>query len=151
MKNMSLNLLACTLLLSGCAASAPRADNAALQREVEDTERAFARSMADRNLEAFAGFISEDALFYSAGKPTRGKAAVVAEWKPYFDKPQAPFSWAPDRVDVVDSGTLAMSTGPVYDPQGKLVGRFRSIWRQESPGHWHIVFDKGENSCEPAK
>lgn len=143
-------LLAGILLLSGCTAVTPQPDNATLQHQVADTERAFARSMADRDFTAFSGFISEDALFYSGGKPTRGKPAVTAKWKPFFDKPQAPFSWGPDQVDVVDSGTLAMSTGPVYDPAGKLVGRFRSIWRQESPGQWRIVFDKGEDSCETA-
>jgi len=44
---------------------------------------------------------------------------------------------------VLESGNLALSTGPVRDPSGKVTGSFTSIWRQEKPGVWRIVFDKG--------
>jgi ketosteroid isomerase-like protein len=138
------------LMLAACSTPLPKPDNASLQKQVADTERAFAATMARRDLDGFSSFISEDALFYSGGKVTRGKQAVTADWKPQFEESKAPFSWEPDQIDVVDSGTLAMSTGPVRDPQGRTVGRFRSIWRQEAPGQWHIVFDKGERSCEVA-
>jgi hypothetical protein len=30
---------------------------------------------------------------------------------------------------------------------GKLISRFTSIWRQEAPGRWRIVFDNGEPVC----
>ena len=39
-------------------------------------------------------------------------------------------------------------TGPVFDPHGRCIGRFTSIWRREAAG-WRIVFDKG-GPCEPA-
>lgn len=117
---------------------------AALRRQVEDTERAFARSMAERDHAAFARHLSEQAVFYAPNRVLRGKAEVAAAWKPFFDGPQAPFSWEPDQVEVLGDGTLAHSSGPVHDPSGKLVGRFNSVWRQEAPGVWRIVFDKGE-------
>ncbi len=44
---------------------------------------------------------------------------------------------------VLDSGELALSTGPVYDPAGKQVATFNSIWRREPDGSWLIIFDKG--------
>ncbi|WP_229425011.1 hypothetical protein [Massilia sp. Se16.2.3] len=75
--------------------------------------------------------------------PQRGKEAVAVAWRPYFDKPDAPFSWEPDQVEVLDSGTLAFSSGPVRDPSGKQVGRFNSVWRLEGPGTWRVVFDRG--------
>jgi len=31
----------------------------------------------------------------------------------------------------------------VFDPGGKCIGRFTSIWRQEAPAVWRIIFDKG--------
>ena len=46
---------------------------------------------------------------------------------------------------MLDSGTLAISSGPVMDPQGKVVGTFNSIWRRDADGRWRVVFDKG---CE---
>jgi hypothetical protein len=48
---------------------------------------------------------------------------------------------------VVDSGKLAHSSGPVIDPDGKVIGMFNSIWRLESDGHWRVVFDKGCPPC----
>jgi hypothetical protein len=31
----------------------------------------------------------------------------------------------------------------VFDPQGKRIGTFNSIWRRETDGRWHVIFDKG--------
>lgn len=57
-------------------------------------------------------------------------------------------AWEPAEVEVLDSGTLALSSGPVRDPAGKLIGTFTSIWRLEAPGRWRIVFDKGGEVCD---
>lgn len=121
-------------------------DAKALQLNVIQTERAFAKSMADRDFAAFASFVSEEAVFFSGATPLQGKPAVVAYWKRFFGAPEAPFAWEPERVEVLVSGSLALSTGPVRDPAGKVTGSFTSIWRQEKPGVWRIVFDKG-NAC----
>jgi len=139
--------LAAAMLLGACA-PLPPVDNAALVRQVTETERAFAATMARRDFAAFQTFLSDEAIFDGGRQPLRGKAAVAAAWKAYFDGPAAPFSWEPERVVVLDSGTLAQSGGPVRDPQGKLTARFNSVWRQEGPGTWRIVFDKGEPVCD---
>jgi ketosteroid isomerase-like protein len=120
-----------------------------LRQQVEDTERAFARTMADRDHEAFRNFLAEEAVFFSGNTPLRGKQQVADTWKPYFDGADAPFSWEPELVVVLDSGTLAMSSGPVRDPSGQTVATFNSIWRLEPSGEWRIVFDKGSRDCEP--
>lgn len=143
-------VVAC-VLLGGCAAVPPRAALADLEKQVADTERGFAKSMADRDFAAFTAFLSDEAVFYTGPTPLRGKAAVAEAWKRFFDKPEAPFSWKPEKVAVLDSGTLALSTGPVYDPSGKHVFIYSSIWRLEAPGVWRIIFDKGESACDCAK
>ncbi|HET7553930.1 MAG TPA: nuclear transport factor 2 family protein [Gemmatimonadaceae bacterium] len=134
-------------LLCGCRTAAPRADLASLRQQVMDTERAFAKSMADRDHAAFASFLADDAIFFNGDSSVRGKAAVAAHWKPFFDGKDPPFSWDPDQVQVLDSGDLALSTGPVSDPAGNIVGRFNSIWRRGTSGTWRIVFDKGSPVC----
>jgi len=131
---------ACAALNAWSQQAAPEA----LREQVMATERAFAKTMADRDHAAFTRFLSDEAVFFGGKGPLRGKQAVADAWKPFYEKPAAPFSWEPDQVEVLASGTLALSTGPVHDPSGKLVGRFNSIWRQEAPGVWRIVFDKGE-------
>ncbi len=129
----------------------PAPDLDALQREVWDTEVAFARTMAERDLAAFERHLSPHTVWWSGpkGSPLRGKAAVVAAWKRFYEGPQAPFSWAPDEVGVIGDGTLATSTGPVRDPTGKVVARFRSVWRREPDGRWLIVLDRGEPADAP--
>jgi ketosteroid isomerase-like protein len=98
--------------------------------------------MADRDQTAFSTFVSEEALFLGA-TVLRGREAVVAGWKAFFDDPQAPFSWEPERVEVIDSGTLAISTGPVRNPEGDRVGTFHSTWRLEDDGEWRVILDIG--------
>lgn len=115
--------------------------------QVRAAESAFAATLAERDLAAFESFVSEEAVFFAGEKALRGRATVVAAWKQFFDGPTAPFSWKPEAVEVLDSGRLALSSGPVYDPEGKVVARFNSIWRLEDDGKWRVVFDKGSPVC----
>ncbi len=118
-----------------------------LKLQVVQTETAFAKSMADRNFSVFTGFLSDEAVFFSATKVLHGKDEIAGAWKPLFEAPAAPFSWTSGQVEVLKSGTLALSTGPVYGATGKVIGSFTSIWRLDAPGVWHIVFDKGNEAC----
>src|SRR6185295_17345633 len=81
--------------------------------EVRAAETAFARSMADRSATAFASLIADEAVFFGSKTVQHGKPEVVAAWKRFFDGPAAPFSWAPAEVEVLASGTLGMTSGPV--------------------------------------
>ena len=133
----------------GAAAQAPvdgSADPVALTEELRGAESAFARSMAERDAEAFASFLAEEAIFMGQRETLRGKAAVAAAWSRFFEGEAAPFSWAPERVEVLDSGTLGLTSGPVRDAEGTVIGTFNSIWRREGTV-WRIVFDKGCPPC----
>lgn len=138
------------LLLHMGSATAATPGEGTLADQVTATERAFAATMARRDHRAFATFLADDAIFFSESGVLRGKAAVVQAWRRFYDGGSAPFSWEPERVEVLDGGTLALSTGPVRDPSGRRIATFHSIWRREGAGHWRIVFDKGEAVCAPA-
>ena len=129
------------------ASAPPTPSPESLREEVLATERAFAKTMADRDHAAFRTFLAAETVFFSGEKPLRGAEAVAAWWKKYYEGKDAPFSWEPGQVEVLDSGTLALSTGPVRDPSGRVTGTFTSIWRREGPGTWRIVFDKGNPVC----
>jgi ketosteroid isomerase-like protein len=126
-------------LTSLLAQSAP----AALGKQVFAAESSFAASMARRDLKTFAAFLSPEAVFFSDTAALRGKEAVVEAWRKFFVERKAPFSWRPETVEVLASGTLALTSGPVHNPEGKQIGTFTSIWRQETDGSWRIIFDKG--------
>ena len=153
---LAATLLALAGLQAGCAAvdkteqgfaTLVRAEDLAVaERQVRNHESDFARSMAERNFEAFQTYLSEEAIFFAGregAEVLRGKAAVATYWKRYYEAGQAPFAWEPERVQVLDGGTLALSTGPVFDPNGRRIATFTTIWRKEGPARWRVVFDKG--------
>ena len=141
--------LAAVLLSAPLAAATHAQTNAELQEQVRQAETGFAKSMADRDHAAFVSFLADEAIFVGRSA-LRGKAAVGEGWKRFFDGKQAPFSWTPETVLVIDSGTLGLSSGPVFDPTGKRTGTFNSVWRREKDGTWKIVLDNGCPPCNCA-
>lgn len=142
---------AAAVFLSCVASAAAAATIEELKKQVADTERAFAATMKARDHAAFTSFLSEEAIFFDGKQSLVGKETVASKWKSYYDGKDAPFSWEPDTVEVVASGNLASSSGPIYDPSGKMIGRFNSVWRLVAPGQWKVVFDRGEPVCGPRK
>lgn len=139
----ALALLATVWFRSPLGAQAPAAEAAVLAAAVEAREIAFAQTMVDRDFDAFLAFVSDEAIFFAGETPLRGKEAVAAAWGRFYEGPNAPFSWEPDLVEVLESGELALSTGPVRNPAGEVVARFNSIWRLDPDGEWRVIFDKG--------
>ena len=138
-------LLACALSLfaiNAFAALPSETDLAATVAEVKAAENAFAKSMADRRFDHFSDFVAEDAVF-NGREVQIGRAAVLKTWKAYFDAAKPPFSWAPDAVAPTADLHHAISTGLVHDAAGKLIGRFTTIWRKDTDGHWRAVADQG--------
>ncbi len=118
-----------------------------LEQEVSEVEKAFAKTMADRDFEGFKTFIDDEAVFWGANGPLRGKREVAEGWKSLFESKQAPFSWQPETVMVLDSGNLAYSTGPVKDDKGVVNFYYSSVWRKNDQGEWKIILDKGQKVC----
>jgi len=141
-------LLLLSAALAGCAVPVRQSE---IRQQVADTETAFAQTMADRSFTHFQSFLSEETVFFGGKGPIRGKQAVADKWKQFFVEDNPPFSWKPETVEVLDSGTLALTSGPVFDPSGKQFGTFTSIWRLEAPNTWRIVFDKGCEVCDCPK
>ena len=143
----TITILIFSLSILGCGSSPPMPTHAESRLQVIATETAFAKTLSDRDHEAFSTFIADDAVFFANDDPLRGKQQVVSWWARYYTAQDAPFSWEPMEVEVLDSGSLAHSSGPVRDPNGKVIGRFNSIWRSDGAGTWRIIFDKGSDIC----
>jgi ketosteroid isomerase-like protein len=149
----ALALFALAAMLAGCAtpgpsdAAAAGIDLPARVAQVRASEEAFARSMADRDFMAFGSFIADDAVFVNGGRPLRGKPAILAFWKRFFDVPNAPFSWKPEVTEVIARGDIGYTTGPVTSAAGSITAHFHSTWRLGPDGRWRIVFDNGYPAC----
>jgi ketosteroid isomerase-like protein len=140
-------LIAVASLGGPALCQAPPAALEALTRQVFAAESSFAATMASRDSTAFATFVAPDAIFFGEKSVMRGKAAVVSGWRPLFAGPKPPFSWRPEHVEVLPSGTLAHSSGPVHGANGRQIGTFNSVWRREPGGPWLVIFDKGCPVC----
>ncbi len=151
---MSVRLLLALLFAATFARSSlhgQAAPMSALARQVFAAESSFAASLANRDTAAFAALVSPEAVFFGDKSVMRGKQAVVESWSGLFQGPTAPFSWKPETVEVLPSGSLALSTGPVFNPKGKQTGNFTSIWRREPDGRWLVIYDKGCPVCAECK
>jgi ketosteroid isomerase-like protein len=140
-------LSAATLVAGGMSGQAAPTAPAVLIRQVFAAESSFAATMANRDSTAFAAFLAPEAIFFGEKSVMRGKSAVVDGWRELFAGPTPPFSWRPETVEVIASGTLAHSSGPVHDADGRRIGSFNSVWRREPGGTWLVVFDKGCPVC----
>ncbi len=117
----------------GCASAAPTPSPEALRQEVFETERAFAKTMADRDHAAFASFLAPETVFFAGEKPLRGSGTVATYWKSYYEGPAAPFSWR---------GALLLGAGagrgsPVRDTRPEHRPRARPGWK----AHRHVHLD----------
>lgn len=99
--------------------------------------------LARRDFAAFGRFVDAEAVFLGNTTAMRGRQAVLDGWQRHFTDRQAPFAWEPGTAEVLDSGTLAFTAGPVRDGHGQPIARFHSIWRRNADGQWQVVFDKG--------
>lgn len=154
-------LLLLLLAAAGCAgasaadpapAAAPRpapVDLTAARDQVKAAETAFAAAFRDRDKGRFFAMVAEDAVFLGPQKTLRGRAQVTETWSRFFADPSPPFSWRPERVEVSADGSLGLSTGPVLDPSGTVVGSFSSVWRRQPDGSWKVAFDGPGCSAPP--
>jgi pimeloyl-ACP methyl ester carboxylesterase/ketosteroid isomerase-like protein len=110
-------------------------------QDVFAAESAFAKAFADRDKAKFFSLVADDAVFLSALGTLRGKEQVVSRWSRFFEGPEAPFSWGPERVEITAGGTIGFSMGPIYDPRGKHAGFYSSIWQKQKDGAWKVVVD----------
>jgi ketosteroid isomerase-like protein len=135
------------LPVAGCTAMTPLPSPADAREQVRRAELAFAATMAARDPKAFAGFIAEDAVFINGGQPLRGRAAIVQHWQRFFEGPTAPFSWAPEIVEIGAGGLLGYTEGPVTSASGVSASRFYTTWQRQAQGNWLVVFDNGYPVC----
>ena len=114
----------------------PRRPIAELKQQVTDTERAFAATMKARDHAALRQFpVGRGDLLRRRKQSLAGKETRVVEVEALLRQAgRAVFVGAGHRSRCWRRATLAISSGPVYDPAGKLISRFNSIWRLEAPG-----------------
>ena len=145
-----INFIALAVTLGSCA-SFPESSSVPSALTLAEAETGFAKSMAERDFEAFGSFIDEHAVFINGGKPLRGKQEILNHWQAFFVDAEAPFAWKPVIVEVSASNGLGYTEGPVLLANGSTIATFYSTWQLKSDGTWKVVFDNGHDTCECGK
>ena len=148
--------LACLAPLLACAAepaSPPPAasDLTPAECEVWAREVAFARSVADRDAVAFAGFVHPGAAFNTGqAEPLRGRDRIVEAWAGIIAGKDLRLSWYPSRVTIGAAANVAWSSGPALfewpdrpPAQRYAIGTYHSVWTRDADGRWRVLFDEG--------
>lgn len=138
------------LLAVGIASAAPatlEVKREIARCEVWQRELGFARSVADHDPVAFAGFLAANAAVGVSREPTIGREAVTREWQGIIDGSALKLEWYPAVVTVGGDGNTAYSSGPALyqDPKNGAYrhGRYGSVWQRETDGEWRLIFDDG--------
>jgi ketosteroid isomerase-like protein len=148
-----LSIAACSAI-STFLANIAIADDSDAAAEVLCSEIAFSHSIENKDQDAFAALVDEDARFVGAAA-LRGKTNIVEAWSVFFQENGPELIWRPQFIEVLSSGNLALSRGPYrmrsQNENGDIVeewGTYNSIWRRNDDGDWHIIFDAGDTSAE---
>ena len=127
----------------------PPARMSAAECDVWNRERSFARTVEAHDEIAFASHLVAGTVFGAASPaPTRGRAAVVGEWKEIIEGKAFALRWHPGFVSIGSDPDIAVSSGPAwtenFDPAAKqryTVSRFTSTWIRDRDGQWRVLFD----------
>ncbi len=129
--------------LSPAPQQVDRAD--ATARDASDADRAMDAAVAAGDVEAFAGHVAEDGIFFGARGAAVGRAAVALSWAPFFAEDGPRLTWAPDRAVAAASGDLAFTWGlGRYTPRGggpPIEARYLTAWRRGPDGLLRVALD----------
>ncbi len=115
---------------------------------VRAADVALDRAVAAGDAAAFGALLEEDATFAGGRDISRGRAAVLASWKPLLSPGGPRLRWAPLRAEAAGSGDLAFTTGrwtlEVAGDDGKVTrseGEYVTVWRRGADGAWRALLD----------
>lgn len=119
------------------------------ERAIRETDLAWAKAGAAKDLEATMSFLADDATEMPPNAPAAtGKAALRKVWGDMFKTPGFAMSWQPTKVEAARSGEIGYSIGTyqqtVHDKAGKPVtdrGKYVTIWKKQPDGKWKAVID----------
>jgi ketosteroid isomerase-like protein len=114
-------------------------------------ELSFAAAVAAHDEAGFLQHVHPQAMFVEGEKGvTRGRDAILAEWKPIIAGQPVLLRWHPTSVVVADGAGTAVSRGPyvIEDPRPNAPARykkgiFQSVWVKDADGAWRVLIDGG--------
>jgi uncharacterized protein (TIGR02246 family) len=139
---------------TACTQAPPPDTHAADVQSLKDTDAAWAKVIAAKDLEKTMSYYADDASVLMPNAPTiNGKDAIRAAFKPFADDPNFTHACQTSRVEVAKSGDLGYTQGTytetMTDPKTKKPvthkGKYVEIYKKQADGTWKVVADTGSS------
>ena len=121
----------------------------AVKKQIADAEKAFETMAREKGIaEAFAYYADSSAVIKRQNDTLiKGKENIRKYYSADFYK-TASVTWAPDFIDVSETGDMAYTYGKYLwqskDSTGKPIefkGVFHTVWKRQEDGSWRYVWD----------
>ena len=152
--------LALAAVLAACSApapsAAPKADHAAIEKEIKDVVAAWNGYIAARNDSAIAELYAENGVLMPPNQPRVAGKDAIRSWFAGMWVIQPKMTLATTQVGASDAGDVAIEEGtfaleyPAAD--GKPIsdtGKYLVIWKRTDAG-WKVVRDIFNTDLPPA-
>ena len=136
----------------------PVVDVKAIERELMDADREFARRCQEKGIaDAFFEFLDADALCLPAGgMPIHGRDAVRVKLAANIIS--GVLGWTPVAAQAATSGDLGYTWG-TYELRGENAegpgrtsyGKYVCIWKKQKDGSWKVVLQSSSSSPAPVQ
>jgi len=138
-------------------AGKPHVDRAAEEASLKAADMAWAEAAGRKDVEATAGFMTDDGATLPPGAPiAKGKEAVKKGWSDLLGLKDLVIKWEPTMVQVAESGEIGYTSGTYSidytDEKGAKInekGNYLEVWKKVD-GKWKCYLDMF-NSDGPAK
>jgi ketosteroid isomerase-like protein len=141
-----LSIIILTITMASCQNTA---DQASLEKEIFQTEKAFEKMASEKGIaEAFYYYAAEDAVIKRENDTLIiGKKNIRTYYEKINDE-KTTVSWTPDYINMSADGTMAYTYGKylwkIKDEQGEIAeykGVFHTVWKKQEDKSWKYVWD----------
>lgn len=149
-------LILAVLFLTACSQRRAAKPDAA---ELKKADIEFARATAERRLEGFSSFLTEEVMSIRPNSPVvKGRQALADRWAAMLNNPATFITWQPLEAVISADGRMGFTVGS-YEitksgGKGKPVsatGKYVTIWGKQPDGAWKVVYDSGVQDAPPLK
>jgi uncharacterized protein (TIGR02246 family) len=149
-----------TVALAGCNAPppAPAVDVAAETGKLHDSESAWVKEAAAKDVDKIMSHYTDDATLGVSGMPAmKGRDAIRAAWAGMVADPNFKLDFSAERVEVSKDGETAYTRGPyqltVSNPKTKKPvtdkGTYLTVFKKQADGSWKAVEDFTASEIPP--
>ena len=137
------------MFFGSCKNEGSRSGKSILKQEIMDAEKAFAKMVKEQGVgPGFFFYADSNAVIQRGGKLITGKKAIGEYYSKSSRYSDSMLEWAPDFIDVSESGDLGYTYGrykfSAIDSSGNPVtseGLFHTVWKRQPDGSWRYVWD----------